>query len=313
MPKPAPFSISPDAADYVLDRITTLPPGVQPVIIMETKLGEPLDAQGKKIRWCYEGENFIVGYFDPAEKPTTEQIGLLGRTISITPEALRTLSGRTLALRRVDAPYGFVKDTRNVLIATSPSERVIPLTDDDNSREKEKEFISRVAFSVLGGFGGMGVVWIAVAIGARVLRVRDDRFLNFVFPILIVGGVIGAITSFTIFRKIFEMDERRIFAYGPAGGQFTVADDFGFFVSWGTFLGIPAPFVVLSLFLFQPLSHVVGQSIAPYFILGICMAILAICMILAERIRRRIIVRLGVLGWLLTIAFGYWFFKFHGP
>jgi len=47
----------------------------------------------------YEGENFIVCYYDPSEQPKMESIDLLGRRMLIDPDALRRLNGRTLSLQ----------------------------------------------------------------------------------------------------------------------------------------------------------------------------------------------------------------------
>lgn len=102
-----------------------MPREAEPVIVMATNLDEALDSRGKKTRRWYEGENFIIGCFDPSEKPATEQIELLGRTVSTTPEALEHLSGRTLSLRRVDARYGWMKNTRYVLVADSVAEPTV--------------------------------------------------------------------------------------------------------------------------------------------------------------------------------------------
>ena len=95
-----------------------MPPEAEPALIKADGVGEPVHPLSEKMRWYYEGENFIVGYFDPSERPTMESIELLGRRVSVKPEALKHLSGRTLSLHPVDVRYGwFWKKKKYVLVA----------------------------------------------------------------------------------------------------------------------------------------------------------------------------------------------------
>src|SRR5579863_6279775 len=99
-----PFAISPDAADFLRDRLDEFPAGTQPVLMRATSQNDGLNPP----RWSYNGESFVIGYFDSGEKPKEKCIEseLFGRRVAIDPEALKHLSGRTLGLRRVDADYG---------------------------------------------------------------------------------------------------------------------------------------------------------------------------------------------------------------
>ena len=99
-----------------------MPPDAEPVIVRETRLGEPLDGSGKKIHWWYEGENFLIAYFPPGAKPQTEQVELLGRSVSITPEACETIGRANLTLRRVNPTYGLLNAPQYVLLADSAPE-----------------------------------------------------------------------------------------------------------------------------------------------------------------------------------------------
>ena len=113
-----PFSITSEAAEYLRNRLGLMPPEAEPALIMAERQGEPLDRRGEKIRWWYEGENFIIGYYDASEKPRMELIDLLGRRVSVEPEALKRLTGRTLSLRQVAVRFGwFWKQKRYVLVA----------------------------------------------------------------------------------------------------------------------------------------------------------------------------------------------------
>jgi hypothetical protein len=46
---------------------------------------------------------------------------------------------------------------------------------------------------------------------------------------------------------------------------------------------------------------------------GVLMVVFAASMYFCDRIPRRIVIRLGLLGWALTIIGGYCFFEIHGP
>ena len=122
-----PFSITTGAANYVRDRLSVMPPEAEPALIMAERQGESLDARGEKTRWWYEGENFIVGYYDPSEQPKMESIDLLGHRVFIKPEAMQRLNGRTLSLQSVTVRYGwFWRKTRHVLVAVQLPRRSEP-------------------------------------------------------------------------------------------------------------------------------------------------------------------------------------------
>jgi len=77
---------------------------------------------------------------------------LFGRRVAIESDALKQLSGRTLNLRRVDARYGLMKNTRYVLVADSAPESPISTFEADDSNESTKRSFSIVTLTILGGF-----------------------------------------------------------------------------------------------------------------------------------------------------------------
>jgi hypothetical protein len=311
MDKIAPFSITPDAEDYIRNRLSVMPPEVEPVIMMATKLGEPLDTRGKKTRWFYEGENFEVGYFVQSEKPQAEQIELLGRNFSITPEALKHLSGKTLALRRVKPAYGLMNVQRYVLVADSASEPPSSIFDAEDSTEKTKRIFSIGALTVLGGFTGIGVIWIVIAelINFRIVK-NGDEALSSVFPFLIFGWIVGAIVSFFFFRKVYgqkgktkfvqEQMQRKYVGYGGLNNQ----------LNWWIFLGIPTPLTIALVMFLEHFARTVGEKTTVVF--AAIMVVFVPAMYFCDRIKHRIVTWFGLLGWALTIAGLYWYFKTYG-
>ena len=116
-----PFSITPEAAEFLRELMSKMPPEAEPSLFTVEKLGDSIDSRGEKTRWWYEGENFLIGCYEPSEKPRMMQsFDLLGRRVSIEPETLQRLTGRTLSLRPVAVRYGwFCKQERYVLVAAS--------------------------------------------------------------------------------------------------------------------------------------------------------------------------------------------------
>jgi len=118
-----PFSITPDAEDYLRNRLKKAPPEVQPVLMMATSQNDGLNPP----RWSYEGQSFIIGYLNVIEKPKIEytESEIFGRRVAIELNASKQLAGRTLNLRRVYSRYGLMTNTRFVLIADSAPESPI--------------------------------------------------------------------------------------------------------------------------------------------------------------------------------------------
>ena len=111
MSAPLPFSISPEAADYL--RTVMRPPdsGQEVALIMVLRQAETVD--GRERVW-FDGEHFMICSYDVGQRPHAEHIELLGHCVSIVPSTLESLRGRTLTVRRVVQPRGV---TRHVLVA----------------------------------------------------------------------------------------------------------------------------------------------------------------------------------------------------
>jgi hypothetical protein len=313
MAKLAPFSITPDAEDYIRSQLDVMPPEAEPVIVMETKLGEPLDERGKKIRWWYEGENFLICYFDPAEKPQTEQIEFLRRSVSITPEALKQLAGQTLTLRRVNSGYGLINVPRYVLVADSAPD----VSFENNDRIKNN--FSIAALTVLGGFAGMGIIWLMICLIVPLvapllkpwLKISDDKLLSLIVPVFIICWIISAVISFFFFRSIYKAKGRTKFVQEQTQRKYLGYGGLNADLSMWIFFGIPIPLIIVLVMFFEHFAHTTGQETAAAFV-GIAIVFIP-AMYFCDRIKHRIVIRLGLLGWALTIIGGYWYFKTYGP
>jgi hypothetical protein len=297
--------MTPDAEDYIRSRLSSMTPDAEPVIVRETRLGEPLDGSGKKIHWWYEGENFLIAYFPPGAKPQTEQVELLGRSVSITPEALRQLAGQTLTLRRVNPTYGLLNAPQYVLLAESAPEVSFKTND------RTKNNVSIAALTVLGGFSGMGIIWIVICILIPLLKIPENKFLPLIFPSFIAGWIVSAVVSFFFFRSVFKAKGRTKFVQEQMQRKYVGYGGLSSQLNWWIFVGIPMPLIIALVLVLEQFARTVGQKTAVVFVAIVMVGVPV--MYFSDRIPRRMIIRLGLLGWALTIIGGFWYFKTHGP
>ena len=297
--------MTPDAEDYIRSRLEAMPPDAEPVIVRETRLGEPLDGSGQKIRWWYEGENFLICNFAPGEKPQTEQVELLGRPVSITPEAVRQLAGQILTLRRVNPTHGLLNAPQYVLIAESAPE----VSTDADARTKSN--FSIVALTILGGFSGMGIVWIVGCLLIPLLKIPENKFVPLIFPSFIAGWIVSAIVSFFLFRSVFKARGRTKFVQEQMQEKYVGYGGLRSQLNWWIFVGIPLPLIIPLVLVLEQFARTVGQKTVVVFV-AIVMVGVPI-MYFSDRIPRRMVIRLGLLGWALTVIGGYWYFRIYGP
>src|SRR5262245_57589068 len=113
---PPPFSISPEAADYI--HSVMRPPGPGRELALITVLRQAQLVDGQERVW-FDGEHFMLCFYDIGQRPDAEHIELFGQQVSVVPSTLESLRGRTLMVRRVVERRGwFRKITRDVLVAT---------------------------------------------------------------------------------------------------------------------------------------------------------------------------------------------------
>jgi hypothetical protein len=131
------------------------------------------------------------------------------------------------------------------------------------------------------------------------------------FPLFVLGWITGAIVSFNFFKSVFktsgktkfaqEQKERKYFGYGGMGAQ----------LNWWVFLGIPVPLTAILIFAIEPFARTTGEKSG--IAIGAIVVMMAATMFICDRLSQRLVFRLGILGWVLTFALGFWYFKTHGP
>lgn len=297
-----PFSMTPDAEDYLRDRLGETPPQALPVLMMTESQSDGLNPP----RWCYKGRSFVLDYVDGTEgfRGNYTQCKLLGHCVAIESDAMSELSGRALSLRRVAASRGLLNVWRYVLVTDSA-----PTTSD--TPDQTRRVISIAAMSILGGFTGMGVIWVVAALVAGLLGIPMERLFSLMPILFVVGWIIGAIVSFYFFRGVFtasgrtkfaeEQRQRKYLGYGGLGGE----------LSWYAFLGIPVPLTAILVLTLEPFARTVGEKSGVA--VGAIVAVFAAAMYFCDRLPQRLVFRLGLLGWVITVALGFWYFKTYGP
>lgn len=308
-PAAIPFSITPEAEDYLRNRLNEFPPQAHPLLMMTTSQTDGLNPP----RWRYDGESFIMGYFDNSEKLEVEytESELLGRRVAIESSALKQLSGQTLDLHRVASTHGLTKVKRYVLVTSSVPKPTNPHFESGASPEQMKRLFSVAALTILGGFTGMGVIWIISALVVSILRIPLERLFSIMFPLFVVGWITGAIVSFNFFKSVFktsettkfaqEQKQRKYFGYGGLDAE----------LNWWVFLGIPVPLTAILIFATEPFARTVGEKSG--IAVGAIVLMFAVTMFFCDRLPQRLVFRLGILGWVMTSALGFWYFKTHGP
>ena len=111
MPTPFPFAMTPEAADYVRSRLR--PPAAGEELALITALRQAEMVGGQERVW-FDGEHFMICFYDVGGRPQAEHIELLGHRVSIVQSTLESLRGRTLTVRRMPDSSG---ELRDVLVA----------------------------------------------------------------------------------------------------------------------------------------------------------------------------------------------------
>jgi hypothetical protein len=305
-----PFSITPDAEDFLRSQIKEMPEGVRPVLNMTMEQSDVLNPS----QWSYKGESFVIGYFDRDEQPKMEckEYKMFGRHVAIETNALNHLSGRFLGLRRVDANYGLMRNTRYVLVADSAPESSANTSSVANGDKVRRNFVV-AALTILGGFTGMGVFWLIYGFIAGALKIPVEKIFQMktIFLLFPPGWILGAIISFFFFRSVYKTDGRTRFKQEQIQTKYFGYGGLGAETDWWIFLGIPLP-LTLALILFLVRFAHESWEICAITIVSI-MAVFGPCLYFSDKMPRRLLLKLGILGWVVIFMGGYLFFKIHGP
>jgi hypothetical protein len=304
----APFSITLDAEDYLKSRMAEMPPGMHPMLMMATNQN---DGQNPP-RWSYSGESFIIGYFDPNERPEMDctELKLAGHKIAIETSALKHLSNRVLNLRRVDAGIGLLKNTHYVLVAGDTAASSLAFAAEGSS-EKIKSYLSITFFTILGGFTGMGLTWIVFAASSGAFNNPNSKIWQIINYLFAAGWVLGAMIGFLFFKSIFKTQGRSQFHREQLQRKYVGRAGLGAEVDMYVWLGIPVSLTILVLLVLSRF-----MSLDAYNGFGVVIAIMIVfglSFYFSDKIRHRRLFWLGLLGWMAALGMGYCFFKIHGP
>lgn len=299
---PIEFSITPDAEDYLLNRLNEMPAQAHPVLMMAEGQTDGLNPP----RWHYEGTSFILGYLEDSKNSqgAYSERELLGRHVAIESSALKQLSGRTLSLRRVAASRGLMKISRYVLVTD-----LTPAPTDSSEQTKRAFLIA--ALTVLGGFTGMGVTWVVSALIVSMLNIPFEKLYSVMFPLFLIGWIAGAIISFYFFKFVFKTSGRTKFVQEQKQKKYLGYGGLDAELNWWIFLGIPVPLTGILIFAIEPLARTVGEKSG--IAVGAIVVMFAATMYFCDKLPQRLVFRLGILGWVSTFALGFWYFKTYGP
>ena len=80
---------------------------------------------------------------------------------------------------------------------------------------------------------------------------------------------------------------------------------------WIIFLGVAFALGAMLWYAKKPLENLVGQRAFPYVVYGLVMVICVWHMLLYNRCPRRLVIPLGIIGWISTFALQWWFVLKH--
>ena len=300
--------MTPDAEEYLRDCLKEFPAEVRPMLVLTTS---QTDGQNPP-QWQYDGESFAIDDFDAYDKSEIEftESKLWGRYVAIESNALKRLSGKFLDLREVPSSRGIYNIKRFVLVATPGPNPAGLESGAKLSPEQLKRLLSLGGMTVLGGFTGMGLIWIGS--GLVIMSRNPPKWLlsNWLW-FFAAGWIAGAIVSFNIFKSVFKTSGRTKLAQKELQQKYFGRGGSDVELNWFLFLGIPVPLTATLVFSIWPFARTVGGKTGLVFVAIVI--VFGAAMYLCDRLPRRLNFWLGILGWVLTFVLGFWYFKTYGP
>ena len=160
---------------------------------------------------------------------------------------------------------------------------------------------------MLAGLFGFGLTWLVIGIIAAIrFNTLGEKF-DFAaksMPILIIGGVLGFIIGLVVSMKTAKSGPKAIV---ESERKLIRPSD-----HLRIYFGFPIFITALLKPLFERLPHYFGEKYFVYVALGIFLVIVAISLFLYDRIPKRFVIPIGIIGWMLTLSLIAWFF-FFGP
>ena len=166
--------------------------------------------------------------------------------------------------------------------------------------QKTKRIFYTAAFAVLGAFGGAGVASVVVGdLANRMSKEHGNAFIAGSIPKLIIGAVLGFGLGLAFALFLFKARADAV--------QKAVEKKYGL---GRIYSGVPIFLLTLFMTLLAPwwdrLERKFGIAAVPCLLFGMCAVVLVLSLLVRPRIPRRLIVPLGLLGWMLTLIIGCW-------
>ncbi len=162
-------------------------------------------------------------------------------------------------------------------------------------------------FGLLGGFAGGGVGWgLIVLLSGGFRKGGREDWIERSGQIFAIAGIIGFFAGVSLalflFRDRSAKEQARLEKkYIGAGGH------------WRIFASLPMLcFLPIFWGLFDPLEERIGTSGATWSLLGIFLAVVFINLCIYERLPKKLIIPLGLCGWVIIFGLAGWYFWF-GP
>src|SRR5688572_21500794 len=103
MPESSPFRMTRDAGQFLRQKLQPQPEK-EPVLVQALNF-EERDPSGR-VLLRFPGEYLIAAHFKPGQRPNAMQIELFGIQVSILPQTLDKLRGKTVVLKTATARGG---------------------------------------------------------------------------------------------------------------------------------------------------------------------------------------------------------------
>jgi hypothetical protein len=163
--------------------------------------------------------------------------------------------------------------------------------------KKLSHVLSIIGFSILSGLFGLGVTWI---IAALLFIKNNDERLTKIMPLLLAGGAVGLIVGIVVALRVAksnpEIEEAIENKYIGRTGRMRI------------FSGAPFSVITTLMFFFgERFLNKVGNTTGAYLGLGIFLVIVATGLFLYDRIPEKLVIPIGIIGWLLTLFLFVWF------
>ena len=158
-----------------------------------------------------------------------------------------------------------------------------------------------LAFSILSGLFGVGITWLALAF--LYVRNHDDRLVK-VMPFLLAGGVVGFVIGAVVVTRMIKTDVEAEMVEEKYLGRDSLR----------IYGGLPLSIFTFCFFNFgDKFLNKLGNTTGAYLGLGLFLVFIAASLVVSNHLPRRLIVPLGIIGWLLTFAILIYFGFFVKP